>query len=287
MENNGNLATKAMLVSLSISMWRCRRRDKRVTKETADRYGTVVKAGNYNKNLLPLEDENSYQAIVAAAAAAHFHEQTLPWLDEGTRICCSVNYLHLAEIMRRDRAAFERAVAEFKTDLPTLVKKAEAILGPKLFNAEEYPSAEDADSRFSFSLGVFPLPAAEDFRVDLAQDDVASIREQIERDVRESVEAAMGDVWRRLHEVVSHFREQVKGKVVKKAMLANLRELCEVLPRLNLAGDPRLEEMRRRVMSQLGAYEAEDLKKKHKGARRRAAQEAERIQRDLAAFMGT
>jgi len=285
---NGKLNTKAMLVSLSISMWRCRRRDKRITEETAKRYGTVLKAGNYNKNLLPLEDENGYQAVVAAAAAAysHFHEQTLPWLDEGTRICCASNYLHLAEIMRRDRAAFERKVAEFKVDLPELMRKAKAVLGPKLFREDEYPSATSAEARFGFSLRVFPLPSAEDFRVSLTEEDVASIQKQIELDVQESVSSAMSDVWWRLHKAVSHFREQVKDGVVRGAMLANLRELCEVLPRLNLAGDPRLDEMRDKVMATLGGYEAEDLKKKHGGARRRAAQDAERIQKDLAAFMG-
>ena len=112
------------------------------------------------------------------------------------------------------------------------------------------------------------------------------IREQIERDTKEAVAAAVGDLWQRLYKAVSHFHEQCKGGVVKDALIVNLRELCEILPRLNLTGDARLDEMQRRIMDKLGAYDAEDLKKKNKRTRKQAAAEAEQIVKDLSAFMG-
>ena len=54
-KSNGNLATKAMLVDLSIRAWNARKFDKKITKEVAQRHGTTEKAGRYNKNLLPFD----------------------------------------------------------------------------------------------------------------------------------------------------------------------------------------------------------------------------------------
>lgn len=287
MENG--LSTRTMLVSLSISMYRARKRDKRITKETAVRYGTTEKAGNYNKSLFPVEDGNSYQKIDQAASNAytHFRAQTLPWLDDGTRILTAANYLHLMDIIRQDRAAFESSVAEFKMDLPELIKKAETVLGPKMFHAEDYLNPHQVDARFGFSVKVFPLPSAEDFRAGLGKDAADTIRDQITRDVHDAFGEAMRDLYRRLHKQVSNLHEALSsGGVVKQATIKNLRDLLEVLPRLNPTNDQGLVEMQKKIEEQLSCHDAEDLSKKHKKFRKQVAKEAERIQSDLAAFMG-
>ena len=288
METNG-LNTKAMLVTLSISMWRCRKRDKKVTKETAERYGTIEKAGNYNKNLLPVEDGNAYQGVENASSITyeHFRKQTLPWIDDGTRILSAANYMHFTEILRKDRAAFESAVVAFKGDLAGLIARAETVLGPKLFHKEDYPTADDVEKRFSFSMKVLPLPAATDFRVDLNRDDVESIQNQIKQDTHDAIKEAVFDLYRRLHKQVSNIHEALtSGGVIKASTLRNLSELCELLPRLNLTNDPALKEIQEQIETALGSYQADDLSKKNKSARRRAAKDVEKIQSDLTAFMG-
>ena len=285
-KNNGNLATKAMLVDLSIRAWNARKFDKKITKEVAQRHGTTEKVGRYNKNLLPF-DAASYEAIwaVAGTARGEHYEQTLPWADDGPRILPAANYMGYMEKSRARRRAFDAAVATFLPEYPVLQARAKDVLN-SMYRAEDFPTGADMKDRFEFSVKVFPLPSAEDFRVSLQSEEVNVIREQIERDTREAVTAAMSDLWERLYKAVSHFHEQVKGGVVKDALIANLRDLCEILPRLNLTGDARLDEMQRRIMDKLGAYDAEDLKKKNRRTRKQAAAEAEQIVKDLSAFMG-
>ena len=283
---NGSLATKAMLVDLSIRAWNARKFDKKITKEVAQRHGTTEKAGRYNKNLLP-EKADSYEAIWAAAGSARIehYEQTLPWANDGARILPAANYMAYMDKSRAKRRAFEEAVATFLPEYPTLQERAKGILNG-MYNPEDWPTPAIMAGRFEFSVKVFPLPSAEDFRVSLQADDVGTIRKQIERDVSESVTAAVGDLWQRLYKAVVHFREQVKGDgVVREAMLTNLRELCEILPRLNLSGDPRLDEMQKKIADSLGGYGAEDLKRNKKRTRKQAAAEADKIVADLAAFM--
>ena len=286
-KNNGDLSTKAMLVDLSIRQWNARKFDKKITKEVAQRHGTTEKVGRYNKNLLPFE-ASSYEAIGATAGSARteHYEQTLPWADDGPRILPAANYMGYMDKSRARRRLFDTAVAAFLPEYPALQAKAKLTLN-SMYNAEDFPTQADMAGRFEFSVKVLPLPSGDDFRVSLQSEEVDVIREQIERDTREAATAAVGDLWQRLYKVVAHFREQVKGDgVVREAMLANLRGLCEVLPRLNLLDDPRLDEMQRRVMDSLGSYGAEDLKRGKKRTRKQAAAEAEQIVKDLSAFMG-
>ena len=164
-KSNGNLATKAMLVDLSIRAWSARKFDRKITEEVAQRHGTTEKVGRYNKNLLPF-DAASYEAIwaVAGAARGEHYEQTLPWSDDGPRILTAANFMFYMDKSRARRRAFEGAVATFLPEYPGLKKKSEEI-SKGMYNAEDFPDQADMATRFEFSVKVFPLPSGEDFRV--------------------------------------------------------------------------------------------------------------------------
>lgn len=288
--NNGNLSTKAMLVDLSIRQWNARKFDKKITQEVARRHGTTVKAGRYNKNLFPFEAP-SYEAIgaVAGKARGEHYEQTLSWADDGPRILPAANYFNYMGKSRARRREFELAVAVFLPDYPTVHAKAKSILN-SMYNAEDFPSQADMTERFEFSVKVLPLPSGEHFPDALANflgGDINAVREDVNSSVQQIIADTVGELWQRLYKAVAHFHEQVKGGVVKDALIVNLRELCEILPRLNLTGDARLDEMQRRIMEKLSGYDAEDLKKGKKRNRRQAAAEAEQIVKDLSAYMGS
>jgi hypothetical protein len=289
-QTNG-FANKALLVSLSIRMWQSRKLDKKVTRETAERYGAATaKAGSYHRNLLPIEGENAYKAVQSAATRARdrFVEASLPWLDEdGTRIVSTTNYLKVADTLREDRAAFEAAVETFIADLPILIEKAKAALGPELFHEKEYPTPQTARERFVFKVRTFPLPDSHDFRAELADDEVTEIKAQIKEETRSAIHDAMHDLYERLEEQVATLHKALTNDgVVKDATMANLRSVCELLPKLNLTNDSGLVKMHEAVTALLDRYDAEDLSKKKPWRRAQAAKEVERISNDLAAFMG-
>ncbi len=285
MENKLN--TRAMLVALSVRMWLARKYDRKVSDEIAEKHKASKDAGRYNKNLLPVEAP-SYKAIAQAMQKARsFHyEQTLPWSDEGSRILTAENYMAYTEGMREHRNEFEVAVAQFLPEYPSLHEAAKRVSG-SLFKEEDYPRISDLPGKFGFNMKFFPLPDAGDFRVNLKSGDVDSIRQQIEHDTHAAIEEAVGDLYKRLHVAVSHMTEKLSDKdgKFKNTLVSNVQEICDLIPRLNLTKDRKLDQMRRDIEGTLTAYEADDLRTDKK-LRKKVAAKAQEIENDLAAFMG-
>lgn len=283
----GNLSTKAMLVSLTLTAWTARKYDKKVSKEVADAHNADTHVGRYNKNLLPV-DAPSYKAVQHAlnATRIYHYEQTLPWSNDGARILPALNYLEYTQGLRRKFSAIDNAVSDFVDDYPKLVANAQRTLNG-LFRQEDYPSQADLRKRFTRETKILPLPDAYDFRVSLNDEDIASIRDAIERDTNASVEQAMRDLYDRLHAAVSRMVERLSDTeaVFRDSLVQNIRELCDIMPRLNLTGDTTLDELRARVEAELTEFEPNELRES-KALRAEIARKAAKIQNDMQAFMG-
>lgn len=77
-----SLSSRAMLCSLSISMWSARKHDRDASEEIAQRHGAQPDAGRYHKVLLPKAAFAEIQKIVSEARQEHYF-MTLPWDDNG------------------------------------------------------------------------------------------------------------------------------------------------------------------------------------------------------------
>lgn len=282
-----SLNRKAMLVTLNISYWSSRKYDKKVSQEVADSHNTDQKVGRYRKNLLPV-DAPSYQAVRNAISAARdeHYKHSLPWSSDGARILPAANFERYGEAMRAKRSAFDKAVQVFIAEYPTLREQAKGALNT-MYQAEDYPVPADIVHRFGFSTKVFPLPSGEDFRVELTDVDVSGIRAQIEEETKAAVAEGMKDAYGRLHEVVARMAARLgdSSSKFKNSLVGNVRELCDLLPSLNLTGDADLTRLLSDVKGKLTTFEAEDLRD-DSGLRRKVAQDARQIEHDLSAFMG-
>src|SRR6185295_16179776 len=178
----GNLNERAMLVTLHTSVWTARKHDKRVSKEVSDAHGASENAGRYNKRLLP-QDAKCYKDVTAADTfAVSLHkEQTLPWLDTcyGQRILPVTNFLPYSQKIRGARERFENAVRIFVGQYDALREEARTHLNG-MFDPDDYPSAAEINGKFKFSTSTMPLPVADDFRCQLAEAEMDSIRSQIQ-----------------------------------------------------------------------------------------------------------
>lgn len=245
MDRVGDLGSRACLVSLSLSQWTARKLDKQATQHVANHYGNATSAGNYSKKLMPA-DAQSYLAIATAAteARSYHYANTLPWKDDGARVLPADNFMAYAEGMRSFRAKFEKAVAEFLYEYPRLVEESRVILNG-LWKEQDFPSVSQLAKKFRFETGTLPFPTAADFRVDLAGGAADAVRAEIERDVRRAAEEAMGDAWDRLREALGKMQERLAqpDAIFRDTLFDNLAELCDILPRLNLLGDTRLDRM--------------------------------------------
>lgn len=263
-----NISTRAMLAELTISQWSARRHDKAVSAEVAQQHDSDVAIGKFNKSLVANGALKPVQSAASELRTYHY-TNTLPWSDSGPRILPAENYMAYTAGIRERRTAFERAVAAFLVDYDSHVEDARKRLG-SLYRASDHPTRAQLERRFACESRFLPLPDADDFRVALGDLEERRIRDQIEARMSETIAAAHRSLWQRCHDAVAHMVERLnayqrddEGKVVatfRDSLVENIRELVELLPRLNLTGDPELEAMRRRIERELAAHDADELR---------------------------
>jgi len=286
-----SLKEKAMLVRLGISQWTGRKYDRSVSEKVAADYGTTTDAGRYNKVLIANEAIKTVQQVANEARIYHY-QNTLPWNDNGDRILPAMNFDHYSEKMREQRAKYEQTVREFISAYPDLVREAQARLNG-MFNETDYPSPDEIKLKFNFAVDINPVPAEEDFRLELGNEETERIKAQIEERARRAQEIAMRDLWDRLYEAVKRMagklnepdRENGKPPIFRDSLIKNIIDLVDLLPRLNLTNDPHLEEMRREVEARLCNYTPKELRETSM-TRKTAAQDAEEILKAMSGYMG-
>lgn len=260
---------RAVLVSLKISSWSARKYDKKVTQETNAAHGADADAGRYNKKLIP-GDAPEYKALIQHINEMRdvHYQNTLPWTDDGWRILTIKNYAEYMELMRKGRAKFEDLLDEFVSAYPRLRADARVKLNG-MWRDEDYPS--DIEERFSFAYEPAPMPSGGDYRVDLPAAEIKLLEKRTEERVKAAYAEAQNDAVRRLYEVVANIKERLSATREKKdgtkdaaifrdSLIQNARDLCDVLKRINLNDDPKLEQFRRETELLAGSTEPETLR---------------------------
>ena len=242
-----SIATSAVLIDLNISVWTARKLDKRVSKEIDINKGTTTNAGNYNKHLLAGSDQLEKIQKLATEIRDWHGRYTLQWSDGGTRLLPMTTFFDYKQGLGEYEQEFTQRVDEFITNYPNIITVMAYKLG-QLFDRTEYPEAEDISNKFRLRYTIMPVPEANDFRVDIAED----IRSEMEREYKQAytsrVETAMNDAWSRLHTTLEHMVERLSGndkKIFRDSLVDNAMELTSLLTKLNVTNDPKLEDARK------------------------------------------
>lgn len=270
-----SLTEKAMVVYLNISAWTARKYDQRVSKEIEDKYDSED-AGRYNKLLIAKASIHNIQRIVSEARTFHY-ENTLPWLDNGGRLLPAANYFDYVNAIQKFHDQYENEVENFIRAYPALKSEAQHRLN-SMYDEEDYPDVLTLSTKYSFSTQVSPVPVADDFRVNLNDDEIEAIKASIEKQVQESTESAMHDLWMRLFKVVQHMAERLskEDNKFKNSLVNNINELCELLPKLNITNDPELAKSVQEIEDKLTVHNPQTLRE-DKAARSETAVEAQKI----------
>lgn len=245
----------------------------------------VENVGRYNKSLLPMNDQLELIHRKSNQIRAEFYNNTLPWGIEGTQLLPTANYLEFMTNFRTKKGEWETLVMTFTQNYADYIDDAKRTLG-SLFSIDDYPHPDNIERKFKMDLAVFPVPST-DFRVQLGSAELDRIRMDVERRVQEASASAMKVVWQRLFDKVKHIQERLAdpAAIFRDTMLDNARELCELLPRLNFADDPSLEQMRREVEDKLVSYPSQALRN-DPDLRADTAAKAKDIMDRMAVFMG-
>ena len=163
----------------------------------------------------------------------------------------------------RERMVRERA--RFIEDYDDNIDKARLDLG-KLFRIEDYPSKEALQGKFGLRYRIIPVPDADHFMAKLASDDTDRVKRDIESQIEERLHDAVGDLYRRLGEAVERVSERLQedgeGKplVFRDSMIGNIRDLVDVVPRLNIFGDGELAQLCEQVKEKIAGVEPDALR---------------------------
>lgn len=279
------LNEKAMLISLSVSYWGAKVTDDSVVEELTTGHQTEREVHDYRKRLAPAEEVRKFK-VVRSRARAYLRDKTLPWIDGGTRILPSPLYLDVAKKLREFHTEWESVVSEFFRKFPA-IKAAEKKRQGSLYNDDDYPTVDSLRRKFGWDVSVFPIPSKDDWRVNVGDKEAVAIKKQIESRVKEALSVATKDLWRRLHEVVESLAKKMRESdpTFRDSIIENIRDLVGLLPDLNVADDPRLEEMRRKVEAELAKLNPDELREDGK-MRKQTADAADAILKAMSGYVG-
>jgi hypothetical protein len=265
------LSRKAVLVSVNIKTWTARKLDMRVTDETNRKYRAAKDAGRYNKRLLAGEHLAELNALVSKARHLHYR-MTRPWADDGPRILANMLFAKFSDEFRVLKRDFGIAADKFAKAYTSFVDARKGELNG-LFNANDYPPAREIRKRFNLDLTVLPFPDAEDFRADLDDDTLADIKAELQTTTQSVLDNAMRDTAEQIVETVGHMAQKLKDyktgapgerNIFRDSLVENVRELADLLPAFNLADDPKLTAITKRIKTELCAETADTLREDEK-----------------------
>lgn len=275
------LASKCMIIDVRISKWNGYKTDPKASRKLTDDANAEAGSAIVSKRVIPKE---AFTEITTAynALKAHRDKHTLPWSDKGPRIMTRNIYELFMSGYGELKREFDAAVDEFITvKYPPLRDKAAFRLGD-LFNERDYPPPEELREKFRVDLDVDGITEPEDFRVALPEKELVQVKAAMEESLVRRLTAAMTDVWLQIARLLTHYIEKMSDpeEIFRDSTVNNLVELMNILPGLNIASNPKLREIRQRIMTTIGSYAPDDLRK-NANLRATAAKEAKIILEEI------
>lgn len=293
MTNTIKLEERALLVTLTMGQWSASKSDKEVSLEVTQKKKARSDSGTFRKQLISRKALKKIGQVRTAARTSH-NTLTLPWNDDGSRIITTESYQHYAKVMRDYRIAMQNAVTEFLEGYDDLVKQARQDLGD-MFNREDYPDKGTIASKFYFDVEPKPIPVSTDFRAKVSNAEAKAIAKDIEQRTKARLDAAMQDVWSRIATVTEKMITKLEEYtprvglhdaegVFRDSLVENVRDLANLLPSLNITGDPALKKVQKDLLDNLCKFNAEDLRTDAK-ARSLTAKKAKDIHKKVSAYL--
>lgn len=265
---------RALLVSLNISQWQARKRDKKVTREVVNQHDADLAAGNFNKSLLRRDTLADIVKVVSEARDLHA-SMSLTWGDNGDRVLPATLFEDYAEKMHVLRRKFDDRVDSFVSSYPSYVQAARKELGT-MYDPLDYPAATTIRDKFGFKVSMLPLAAPGDFRVSLSQTHVDQIKQQVVTEYEERQQRMVRECFERAKDVVKRISERcgAEDSKIYESLMGNARDLVTLLPALNINNDPALS----RLTDEIDAMLVPTSRLKNdKGLRKHVADKADAI----------
>ena len=283
---SNTMSERAMLAALKFKKWSGAKIDRAVTAEVNAAHNAQSDASQTRKFLVDNKSLGEVNSARSQIRAFHLGN-TLPWNNDGTRILPIDQYWYYRERMAQLIDNHDRAVADFiENKYPEQMRKARQRLGT-MFDANEYPTVQELEQMYSAKYELWPLPESDDFRCALSDDEKRKIQSDMDEALNEKLADTTRDLWQRLHSVVQKAFDVLNepDKKFHNTTLTNIADIVQLLPKLNITGDPEIEKMTKRVAKQLASLDA-DTMRQDEIERAKAASTADDILDAMAGYVG-
>lgn len=261
-----SIGSSAMLVDLSISQWTGRKKDKKASKDVTADNNAESGVANVHKKLLGNCAELDAIHKKTGSIRNHTHYMmTMPWSDSGTRLLPTAQYFEYHNTMTGLKTEWQSLVDTFLSMYDWEISQAEAKLGD-LFDRTEYPTASELSMRFSFNIAYAPLPDAGDFRVDIPNDAVNEIKKTYGDYYTRNIQAAMNDVWTRLHTALTNMSQRLDysdsgtKNIFRDSLVTNVVDMIKILDVCNVTGDTHMTTLKNKLEDTMYSVSADVLR---------------------------
>ena len=279
--NSPNISHSAMLVKLTVTQWTAKKLERGLSREIATNHGNQEQLTKVTKVLGDHPLLAKFSNIANAARATHALI-TLPWEDGGVRLLNSQFFFKYDQAMSKHIMDAQECTQQIEQVYESeIIQPMEHKLNG-LFNRNDYPN--DIASRFGIRYNVGSMPNSADFRVNkgLTQAQIDKLKQDIEDKANNDLNDAYKDIYNRINTQVSHLKNKLEnyevvleqvtneyGKTVTKevthsafrdSLVQNVKELCTILPMLNIADDPVITDIGKTMQQELCAFSAETLR---------------------------
>ena len=264
--NVPTLQSSAMILRLHISTYTGRKADKKTREEVvADKGAKSKSAASVYKSLFAgdadLDAINTFQA----KARKRIADITVPWSDSGDRLVSTRNYFAVAKELSSLNTEFDDLVDVFASGYSTKISSSAFALGD-LFDRSEYPPVEEIRSKFKFSYSFEPVPTHNDFRVDLQNEAIETLRSQYESVSEQRLKAAMQDVWSRVIDEATRLRDKLivpeegSRPRIFETTFDGFKDLIDSLDALNITRDAELDSVRVNLKNTLETVDIKSIR---------------------------
>jgi hypothetical protein len=279
------LQERALLVRLATGRWYGQGTDETVTEDVRTRAGAKGDVGTFTKRLMERQHLAAINQVVNDARRYH-KGMTAAWADQ-FKILNAEFFLDYKATMTDYKMKFDKEVRAFLQQWDELVAAEKRRL-KGLAKDGDYPSQATLKERFYMEVRYEAIPDADDFRAKLSGEDIEMVRQQMREELAESFREMTVDLWGRLFKLVQKMRDVLASSDagVRAALFQNLKDVVALMPKLNVAGDKKLEAMTTRITKELLAEDVEAVKDDD-ALRSQVAAKATSILDAMSSFLGS
>ena len=194
-----SLATSGMIVNVEVNVWSATKQDQTISKEVTTAHNADDKAARVVKHLLA--GDPTHKKLLN-------HRQTIyNWVKKRTYDWSGSNRYLPVSMLQKFKSEFNALENEYEILKQEFVAKYPDIVAGmafkqgSMFDANEYPSADQVASKFRIKLFVHPVPE-NDFRVAIANDIKEELEKHYASEANSKVEEIMRDATERLVEFI-------------------------------------------------------------------------------------